>query len=159
MSVKQKRSQITLFLTLGIVIIIMVVFVLITSRYSVKKTLGQELLSAKEIIFDAQPIKIFVYSCLNTVSKDSLENFGENYTEDEIEIYVKNNIDACLDFSAFEEQGFNILMKEAKVDVSINENDVVFRMEYPIIIINPASREKTEIKDFIAKYNLIHEEI
>ena len=50
-------------------------------------------------------------------------------------------------------------MKKAKVDVSINENDVVFRMEYPIIIINPASREKTEIKDFIAKYNLIHEEI
>ena len=159
MSVKQKRSQITIFLTLGIVIIIIVVFVLIISRYSVKKTLEQELLSAKEIVFDAQPIKNFVYSCLNAVSKDSLDDFGENYTEDEIEIYVKNNIDACLDFSAFEEQGFDILMKEANVDASINENDVVFRMEYPIIITNPASGEKTEIKDFIAKHNIIHEEI
>ena len=96
---------------------------------------------------------------LNVVSKDSLENFGENYTENEIEIYVKNNIDTCLDFSAFEEQGFDILMKEANVDASINENEVVFRMEYPIIITNPVSRGKTEIKDFIVKHNIIHEEI
>jgi len=159
MSVKQKRSQITIFLILGIVIIVVVVLVFIISRYSVKKTLEQELLSAKEIVFDVQPIKNFVYSCLNVVSKDSLENFGENYTEGEIESYVKNNIDTCLDFSAFEEQGFVILMKEANVGASINENDVVFRMEYPIIITNPAGREKTEIKDFIVKHNIIHEEI
>ena len=59
----------------------------------------------------------------------------------------------------FEEQGFDISREEATIDVSINENDVVFRMEYPIIITNPSSRKKTEIKDFIAKHNIIHEEI
>ena len=61
------------------------------------------------------------------------------------------------DFSAFQEQGFDISKKEATIEVSINENDVVFKMEYPIIINNPISGKKTQINDFITKHKLIQE--
>lgn len=159
MCVRQKRSQITIFLVLGIVLVIVVVVFILTSNYSVKKSLRQEAINAKEIAFDVHPIKNFVDLCLNIVSKDSLENFDENYTEYEIESYVKNNIDTCLDFSMFEEQGFDISREEAAIDVSINENDVVFRMNYPIIITSPVSGKKTEMKDFLVKHKKIQEEV
>jgi len=159
MCVRQKRSQITIFLVLGIVLVIVVVVFILTSNYSVKKRLRQEAINAKEIVFDVHPIKNFVDSCLNIVSKDSLENSDENYTEYEIESYVKNNIDTCLDFSMFEEQGFDISREEATIDVSINENDVVFRMNYPIIITSPVGGKKTEIKDFLVKHKKIQEEV
>lgn len=159
MCVRQKRSQITIFLVLGIVLVIVVVVFILTSNYSVKKKLRQEAINAKEIVFDVHPIKNFVDLCLNIVSKDSLENFDENYTEYEIESYVKNNIDTCLDFSMFEEQGFDISREEAAIDVSINENDVVFRMNYPIIITSPVSGKKTEMKDFLVKHKKIQGEV
>ena len=160
MSVEHKKSQITIFLILGIVIVIMVVVLIVISRYSVKKTSEQEILSAKEIVFDVQPIKNFVSDCLFIVSNEGLKQlFEEDPIQVQLEIFVKNNIDNCLDFSAFLEQGFGISKKEATIEVSINENDVVFKMEYPIIINSPISGKKTQIKDFIAKHNIIHEEI
>jgi len=158
MSAKHKKSQITIFLILGVVIVIMIVVLIALSRYSLKRTSEQELLSAKEIVFDILPIKNYVNFCLAIVSKESLRNFYGNYTEEEIEGFVKNNIDVCLDFSIFEEQGFNILKKEAKVKAFINENKIVFKMEYPIIINNPLSGEKTQIKDFIVEHELVQEE-
>ena len=160
MSVEHKKSQITIFLILGIVIVIMVVVLIVISRYSVKKTSEQEILSAKEIVFNIQPIKNFVSDCLFIVSNEGLKQlFEEDPIQVQLEIFVKNNIDNCLDFSTFLEQGFYISKKEATIEVSINENDVVFKMEYPIIINSPISGKKTQIKDFIAKHNIIHEEI
>lgn len=158
MSVKQKKSQVTIFLTLGIVIVIMIVVLIAISRYSIKKTSEQELLSAKEIVFDTQPIKNFVSGCLFIVSKEGLkQSFEEEPIQAQLEIFVKNNIDNCLDFSAFQEQGFGISKKEATIEVSINENNIVFKMEYPIIINNLVSGEKTQIKDFIVEHEVIQE--
>ena len=164
MSVEHKKSQITIFLILGIVIVIMVVVLIAISRYSVKKTSEQEILSAKEIVFNIQPIKNFAQECLSIVSKNALneppdEPPNERPRDVQLKDYAERNIDTCLDFSAFLEQGFDISKKEATIDVSINENDVVFKMEYPIIINSPISGKKTQIKDFIAKHNIIHEEL
>lgn len=164
MSVEHKKSQITIFLILGIVMVIMIVVLIALSRYSVKKTSEQEILSAKEIVFNIQPIKNFVSDCLFIVSKNALneppdEPPNERPRDVQLGEYVERNIDTCLDFSAFREQGFDISKKEATIEVSINENDVVFKMEYPIIITDGANIEKTEIKYFIAKHNLIYEEI
>jgi len=160
MPVEHKKSQITIFLILGIVIVIMIVVLIVVSRYSVKKTSEQEILSAKEIVYNIRPIKNFVSDCLFIVSNEGLKQpFEEDTIPVQLETFVKNNIDNCLDFSAFLEQGFDISKKEATIEVSINENDVVFKMEYPIIINSPISGKKTQIKDFIAKHNIIHEEI
>ena len=87
-----------------------------------------------------------------------MEDFNENSTEEELESYVKDKIDVWLDFSVFEEQGFSFSKKEASVAVNINKREAIFRMEYPIIITRPGG-SKTEIKDFLARHELIPEEI
>ena len=160
MVAKQEKSQVTLFFILGIIIVIMVVTLIFINKSSVKNTLRQEIISAKEIVFDVQPVKNFVQECLYVVSKDGLnKSFGRLLIKEQLETFVKNNIDNCLDFSVFEKQGLDISRKEVIIAVSVNENDVVFRMDYPIIVSNPIKDEKTEIKNFLVRHKIHLEEI
>lgn len=147
MSVKDKKSQVTIFLIIGVVMIIVVVTLVLVRNFSVKKTLERETIDAKEIVFGVQPIKNFVEECLFIVSRNSLDT-DENYVKEQLESFVQDNIDDCLDFSVFERQGLTVSKKEVIVEASINEDDISFKMIYPIIINNPISKEKTEIKDF-----------
>jgi len=158
MVIHKKRSQATIFLILGIVIFVTIFLLIIVSKDSVKKTLSQEVIETNKLTFTSQPVKNFVEECLSLVSKKSLVDFNENSTEDQLENFVKDKIDLCLDFSVFEEQGLSFSKKEAIVEVDINKKDVSFRMEYPIIITRP-SRDITEIKDFLVRHELLQEGI
>ena len=158
MVIQKKRSQATIFLILGIVIFVTVFALIIVSKDSVKKTLSQEIIETNKITFASQPVKNFVEECLSFVSKNSLEDFNENSTEEELEDFVNDKIDLCLDFSVFEDQGFAFSKKESSVEVDINKKEVLFRMEYPIIITR-LSGDKTEIKDFLVRHELMQEEI
>lgn len=245
----QKKSQITIFLILGVVMILVVVVLFIVTRNVAKKTTSKEAIEAKEISFDISPINNFITECLSIVSKDGLKklgnqggylftsqggnivdyteagnlfanykgnkvvynilkprftignyypfvstepeprypwiyfpyypdlssttptykgqnafgtntmpylrsSYGPNSIQNQLEVFVENNIDNCLDFSVFEEQGFKLTKKEKDVELQINEEDVVFKMNYPITVENTISGEKTEIKDFIVKHNV-----
>lgn len=81
-------------------------------------------------------------------------NVGPHSMEKQLTVFLKNNVGNCLDFSIFEEQGFDISEKEKNITVIINENEVVFIMEYTITIEDSVSGEKTELKDFLVKHNV-----
>lgn len=164
MTIRGRRSQVTIFLILGVVMVIVVVTLVLIRNYSVKKILERETIDAREIVFDVQPIKNFVTECLTIVSKDSLNEPPDEPPDErprniQLKEYVERNIDACLDFSIFEEQGFEISEEETVIDVSMNENDITFRMTYPITISNPVSGVKAEIKDFYVVHELSQETI
>jgi len=243
---KFKHSQITIFLILGIVMIMIVVSLLYLTRYTAKKTTRQEAIDTKESILDIQPINKFVTECLSITSKEGLKtlgkqggylfksqggtlvdyynsqegfffvnhqnskvvynilkprrgvgnyrappdldypwktfpytdetkseqifsgksvyginnlppinkSFGQHSMQEQLIVYTTNNIDSCLDFTIFEEQGFEITKNNKNIEVDINEDDVVFRMQYDIIVENLVSGEKTEIKDFFMKHKI-----
>lgn len=156
----EKKSQVTILLILGAIMVIVVVTFVLINNYSIKKTLEMETIDSMEIVFDVQPIKNFVDACFHLVSKKSLnEIFDENSTEEQLETFVKNNIDSCLDFLVFEEQGYKISKKEAAIEVSINKNDAAFKMNYPMIAGKTSSKTKTEIKDFFVRHALNQESI
>jgi len=240
----RKRSQVTIFIIIAVILVTIFAILILISRQSIKKTTKQEILGVEEITFDILPINNFVTECLSLVSKDGLKKMGKQggylfasqggtlidyldseegqffikhegskvvynilkpiitignyrntppsypwltfpyYTDEngpqtfllqnafgennmpsinsfsahsmqhQLEIYVENNIDTCLDFSVFEDQGFNISKKEKNVAVSINENDVLFSLQYPLLINNLVSGEKTEIKDFLTRHKV-----
>jgi len=158
MIVQQKKSQATIFLMLGVIMVVVIFILLFVNKSSVKRSLNQEIIDLNKIPFTLQPINNFVEDCFSIVSKNSLADFNENSTEEELESFVKDRIDSCLDFSVFEEQGLSFSKKEIGVEVNINKKEAIFRMEYPIIIVSPGGA-KTEIKDFLARHELILEEI
>jgi len=164
MTIRGRRSQVTIFLILGVVMVIVVVTLVLIRNYSVKKILERETIDAREIVFDVQPIRNFVKECLSIVSKDALDEPSDEPPDErprniQLEEYVEMNIDACLDFSIFEEQGFEISGEEAVINVSINDDDTTFKMVYPIIISNPVSGVKIEISEFLINHEIIEQEI
>jgi len=243
-----KKSQVTIFLILGIVMVMVVVSLVLVSRYAAKKTSKQETINVKETAFDIQPINNFVNECLAIVSKEGLQklgnqggyifasqggtlidysdsdegsffinhennkvtynilkprfgisnyraqppgypwitfpffpenlnpqpsdpqtfsahnvfglnnmpvlnkSFGQHSIQQQLKTYVENNIDSCLDLSIFED--FDITQGEKTVRVDINENDVVFRMDYELLVENLISGEKTTINDFLIRHDI-----
>tara|TARA_Y100000310_G_scaffold2558_1_gene3287 strand:+ start:4101 stop:4577 length:477 start_codon:yes stop_codon:yes gene_type:complete len=157
MFVQQKKTQVTIFLMLGVIMVITIFVLIIANRGSIKSSLSREIADANKITLVSQPVKNFVEECFSLVSKNSLDDFNENSTEEELERFVDSNIDSCLDFSVFEEQGLSFLKKSVGVKANINEKRVVFRMEYPIIITRP-NGDKIEMNDFLAEHELMVEE-
>ena len=154
MAIGQRRSQAAIFLILGIVMVLAFFLAASANRNSAEISSGIKILNAKEAAFTLRPINNFVGECLFIVSKDSLEHFGANFTDEQLEMFVENNIDVCLDFSVFERQGLEISKEQAEVEASINEKDVLFEMTYPIIINNPTRGERIQVKDFAARHEI-----
>ena len=75
MKIKSK-SQVTLFLIIGIIMIIITLSFVLLSRYGAKKISRQEAIESKEAVFDVQPVKNFVTECLSKVSVSGLKLIG-----------------------------------------------------------------------------------
>ena len=244
-SKSQKRSQATIFLIIGIVMVMVAVSLILVTRYAAKKVSKQETVNVKEASFDVEPVNNFITECLSAMSKNGLKllgqqggylfksqggslidypstdegiffiknentkvvydilkprfpagkykpstpgypwktfpytdenrtaesfeaksafglnnfptlntSFGPNSMQQQLVDYVENNIDKCLDFSIFEKQGISTTKGKKEVIVNINENDVIFRMSYDIIVENLASGEKTSLNNFLARHKV-----
>ncbi len=204
-----QRAQATIFLILGIVLLLTVFMLIAANRSYTTTNAEREIAKANEAAASPNPVKFFVEQCLSLVSKDGLEKIGkqsgflfasqggikqdyddsdegENFAfyngikvtflddnipplkkeqgeasiEAQLTAFAKNNIDRCLDFSAFENQGLKIIGKEKSIVVTVNEANVVFSMEYPLTI-ETFDGIKSEIKDFFSAHEVrlkkIHE--
>src|SRR3989338_5770065 len=198
MALEQRRSQATIFLILGIVMLLVFFMIIAVNSNYTSTNAEREIAKASETAISQNPVKNFVEQCLFLISKDSLTKIGqqsgflfasqggttpdyspsdegksfvfyngikvaflsnnmpplkkesgENSIEDQLTAFVENNIDRCLDFSVFENQGLKIVKKEKFVDASINENDVVFSLDYSLTIESPDGG-KAELKEFFS---------
>ncbi|MBI2134991.1 hypothetical protein HYU09_03295 [Candidatus Woesearchaeota archaeon] len=240
-----KKSQVAVFLIIGLVLVMVAVSIILVSRYAAKKVSKQETIDVKEAAFDVQPVNNFITECLSATTKDGLsllgsqggyifrsqggrlidyqdtdegiffinnenekvvynilrprfpngrympaipgypwktfpyddeskaaesfearsafglsnfpplnESFGPNSMQEQLISYTESNIDRCLDFSVFGAQGILVAKGNKEVKADINENDVVFRMDYDIVVENLVSGEKTSLNNFFARHKI-----
>jgi len=177
-----KKGQITLFIIVGIVIIIAMSFFIYFRNI---------LLPEAEIVpEDIKPIKNYVESCLSNIGEEAVVLLGsrsgfieipdvvelsEAYIEfipnselkipywyhngisyiptigsmqEEISLYVKNNINNCIDLSDFKGD-FSIEEKNnTKVETIIANDGVDIAMTYDLIITSKSDAEQTKISKF-----------
>ena len=79
---------------------------------------------------------------------------GPNSVQTQIETYIDNNMAACLDFTIFEEQGFEITIKSTNTSIIIGRSDVTIKSKIPITIENPTTKQFTNINDFSTNLDL-----
>src|SRR3989338_11432683 len=72
-----EKSQVAIFLIIGIVLVMVAVYLIVVSRYATKKLSKQETIDMKEASFDVQPVKNFVTECLSSTSKNGLKLLGQ----------------------------------------------------------------------------------
>ena len=81
-------------------------------------------------------------------------SFGPHSMREQLKTYIESNFEKCADFSAFEKQGLEINKGKPVVDVDMAENDVNFKLTYPLEIENPITKERTALRDFFSKQNI-----
>ena len=239
---KQTKSQVTLIMIVGIVILIVAVLFIYISKNSGKKIRESSIKEVHETALEMQPIKELVSGCLDKLAKDSVvligrqggyiyesqggsfvdfqetdegvffisndksnvayniknipiqtpnpysssipsypwqtfpyepggnKNFkgvfgqngmpplnkegGPHSIQEQIETYIDNNLDKCLDLSTFNSQGYDIKKSRSKTTVLLGSTDVTIQSEIPIEALNPNTKETLQIKDFSTKLDV-----
>ena len=72
----EKRGQITVFIIIGILIVLVIALVLYATRERVLAPLEEERVTVAKVPAELQPVQDFVQTCLYTVAKDGLEIIG-----------------------------------------------------------------------------------
>jgi hypothetical protein len=80
----------------------------------------------------------------------------------QMELYINNTIMDCLDFSVFEDLGFEIKINGTmNVNVNTTRETVISTLKLPLIIIDPNNKKYTRVNDFYydtrARLELMHE--
>lgn len=168
---KNKKSQIAIFILLGIVLLIAVSFVIYTKNET--KKIEEEII---DLPLEMQPIKLFVDSCIKQTSEEGIDfislqggyydvpepnvnefifevpyyfysgqnNFPQkDAIQEELGRYIEDNLNYCLNnFLVLKEQGYEIEQGNIEADVKFIQNRILVNLEYPLTI----KRQDTEFR-------------
>jgi len=73
---KKKRGQITLFIILGVVLLVIIGLILFMSRYKIEGETELQLKRSSAATFSTKPMKDFVKTCLDLTIKEMLFLLG-----------------------------------------------------------------------------------
>ncbi len=161
---RDNKGQITIFIILGIVIIVGLVFMFSIRKVDTDKHIG----ASAEVPLEVQPINTFIMSCLGKSAKEGVYHIGlqggyykppepyydffslkipyyyylsdekipeKNVIEDELSNYIKDKFPRCIkDFKSFKEIGFEFDIGNLKVDSIFAKSDIKIYIDYPIKI-------------------------
>lgn len=168
---QNKKSQIAIFILLGIVLLIAVSFIVYTKNET--KKIEEELI---DLPLEIQPIKLFVDSCIKQTSEEGIDfislqggyydvpepnvnefifevpyyfysgqnNFPQkDAIQEELGRYIEDNLNSCLNnFLVLKDQGYEIEQGSIEADTKFIQNRVLVNLEYPLTI----KKQDTEFK-------------
>lgn len=239
----KKKSQVTIFLIIGVVIIILVGFSFYLTTYMSKEKTRQETKRAQKMKINLEQVEDYMNQCLDTTTKEALvligkqggyiyksqggqiidyreddegifyvnydgsrvsyaiqplkrstgiysstvptypwvtfpytnlskteekylgifgisklppinSSFGSNSLKSQIDHYIENNLENCLDWSVFEDQGYEISGTKMRADVTIAKNSFIVSLNYPIKIKEVVSGYETDMDDFLTSVDV-----
>jgi len=172
---KHKRGQITIFIIMGIVLLVVVSFLLYYESELSQRDKGIDI---SKLPSDVAPVKVFIDSCIKQVVEDGIvwvslqggyyevmngynysfisvpyyfhlgdNNFPEkNIIEKEFSKYINDNLLKCVNnFEAFREMGYEIITEDISSDTSLGKT-INIEINFPITI--KKGESTTKIKDF-----------
>ena len=169
----KKRGQITAFIVIGLIFLLFFLIILFTKSYRIEKigaVSSDELnpirnyvdLCAKSSASDAlyllgvqggytAPPKLYFQSAYAKIAYWYYKGEDVSPTikemEQELSSYVDKALPECIEnLNAFRDMGFEFEFGEINTETKINENNVEFKINYPITIIKGES--KAEISEF-----------
>jgi hypothetical protein len=144
----QKKAQITIFIVIGLIILVTVGFLLSSrSLDSEQKTDVKE-----DLTSDINSVNSFVDSCIKNTIEKGLENIKIcNLTE--LEDYMDDNLRVCTlnNFNVFE--GINITEKKlpkSGINLTIKKDRLTVNVDYPLTL--KKQKSKSEIEQFYLEY-------
>jgi hypothetical protein len=149
-----KKSQISLVLIIGIVIVMMISFFYIFNSERTDVNLGVEKDKVLELSDRRVNINNYIQNCFEVSAKNAIENFGmRQETLNDLKVHTLNEIVECTVpfFIELENEGYIINSEQKIIDISINDETVDFNLFYPIEF--QKSNQKIELDEFKYTYD------
>ena len=140
-----KKSQISLFIIIGlilVVIIAMFVVIKINMKKGEIKEVKQDIVSFQRLERDAGK---YIESCIEDSAMISIETYGLN-SPDILEKYMEDEIMLCTDGFVIYENIAEISEEKPNVNVNINDDIVIFDIDYPVVF--TSDDESFQLEDF-----------
>ena len=159
-----KKGQLTIYIILGILILIVLASVITISIYTKVKEVETEEEKIVQDLGEAAQIKSFIDFCLDQSTRTGLKNVGLNggYNEipeaisyentsfwfvdqintqptlqeinNRLQEIIEKEISKCLNYSRFIEQGFVINAGEPKINITFGRANTISTLNYEIVI-------------------------
>ncbi len=169
---RSKKSQITIFIIVGIIILFATFFFLFIRKEILKKPVE---LPVAAVPLEAQPVKTYIEQCLEQTAIPGIYLLASqggyiyppiqslvtetssiaykmptlSLMEQQLNQYISFALPTCIDeFKPFKEQGFDITSGEVTATANINRDNVDLRLSYPVTVTTQNSTAK--ISSFVA---------
>ncbi len=144
----KKAQAVILFVIVGIILLISFGII-----FFIKNNLSKQETDISTN-FETQKVQLAsqIQECIRIETKEAVFLYGLNYwsSKEEIEYYIENNLENCVDFEAFENAGLRIEKEDIKANTTISGNYLEVDVNYPITMSNMIS--SADIENFI--YNM-----
>ncbi|MFH0874589.1 MAG: hypothetical protein V1859_01535 [archaeon] len=144
-----RKSQVTIFVILGMVVVLGIVFLLYNNSKQKETVLAQGQNRAFSATHDS--ISMFIENCVKQTTIDGILEYGLDplWSKTNIENHILGNIDDCLnEFNDFKDQGFDVTVGTMAVNVEITDETVLVTLKYPVTL----TRQDGEFKFDIHTY-------
>lgn len=131
----EKKSQLTLFITIGLVFLLMIGIMFGVATLIAKKQMAGQVISP-----EPDALKDMMHNCLRTNVRTAVAKFSvHKSSEPDIQRFVARELPTCLESGEFEEKGLDIVTGQIRVDVEISDASVFVSVSYPIEITSRGS--------------------
>ena len=139
----RRKSQVAVFVIVGLLIVVFVSILISVKNIS----LGRESADAKLFSANRDRLQRFLDECTENAAVRSNVAYGMNkQSRQEYESYFENELHTCMQnlVSTFEEQALVIGLGAPSAETQINEDNIVFSINYPISIEANGKKESRE---------------
>ncbi|MBW2987669.1 hypothetical protein KY336_03915 [Candidatus Woesearchaeota archaeon] len=138
----QKRGQVTTYIIIGLIIVVIVSLILFLNYRSSEKYAETQQKGVQHFSINALKIEPYVKECIHQQAVvalvESMEKTGDTILppieeiEDTIEDYINRRVDDCVDFSQFKE--FEVEAGRINASVNVYKEHFVASIDWPILI-------------------------
>lgn len=148
----RKKAQTTIFVIIGIVLVVIVALFFINKSIKQKEKIKDEIEDIQSFSEIRSKVSIYSEQCLKITTQDIINKIWIA-DENDIYQYLKKHYLECVDdFNAIEKEGYEIEFKPPEYTVGINDGFVNIEMKFPITITR--DEQETYLEDF--DYNLAY---
>ncbi|MBD3203132.1 hypothetical protein GF327_02480 [Candidatus Woesearchaeota archaeon] len=146
-----KKSQISLFIIIGLIIILSISVFIYMNSNSKKAVIENKIDDSIGLSTKKQRLERTINICVEQKVDKAIETYGISNTEKDIEIYINKELDSCVNWKLFEDIGTNTIRGGGpNAKITIFDESLIANIDYPITInVQDAEAELSEFN-----YNL-----
>jgi len=134
----EKRGQATIFIILGIVLILLVIFFFVFRSGLVSEVIETEIISGLSFPTQVEEVNSHIESCLELTLRNAVTNLGSYHTGDYeslVSEYIRDNILDCINLDSFSDLDITTGTLSSVTTIMSNDETLISStMDYEVIV-------------------------